>query len=152
MRQAKSVIDRLDRAIEDDTRFALGCERQAEIGQKAIKRPRSDQFSGIDQDEVVGKPGHFGKVMRHINRRNGKITAQRLDQGQDAVAAGVVDGRQRLVDQQQSWLRQKCPADGDPLALAPGEASRASLQQRLEAEPLDHLVESDRGLDRLRAP
>src|SRR6185437_10821217 len=69
---------------------------------------------------------------------------ERFEVGKDLLLRRAVEGRQRLVHQQQPRLREERAADGDALPLAAGEGERRAAEQVADAEQGDNVVETER--------
>ena len=81
--------------------------------------------------------------MADVDDRQVQFVLQLLDERQDLFLARLVEGRQRLIHQQQPGIGEQGPAQGDALLLAAGERPGPALQQILDAEQTDHLIEAD---------
>ena len=79
--------------------------------------------------------------MGDIQDRQPGMIAQAFQIGKDLVLAGLVQGRQRLVHQQQPGMGQDRPAKRDALALAPRQRGGAAGQQRTDAQHFGHAVQ-----------
>jgi hypothetical protein len=67
--------------------------------------------------------------MADIDHRYAGLVAQAHQIGQDLLLALLHRASQRLVQQQQSRLRQQRAAERDALALAAGQFSRTAIEQ-----------------------
>ena len=77
--------------------------------------------------------------------QQGLEIAQALKVGQDLGLAGLIECRQRFVQQQESGLHQQGATECHSLALAAGEFGRVTLQQMADPQQFDDMRTLGRG-------
>jgi hypothetical protein len=77
---------------------------------------------------VIGAPGDFRPRVRDVDGRQGVVHANAIEVWQDLCAMGLVDGRERLVEQQQRGLREQRSSQRHALLFAAGQSRRSSRQ------------------------
>ncbi len=68
-------------------------------------------------------------VVAHKNDGGPAVTGERAYHGGDLPTKGPVERRERFIEKQHPWSREKSPAQGYPLAFASGEKPRAPVEQ-----------------------
>ena len=115
---------RADRHRAADIARLGGHEPRVDAGAADQRRVRAllDQAALVEHEDPVGAD-HAGEPVREDERgaADHQAIERRLDQG---LALGV-DGRERLVEDQDRGVAQERPGDGDALALAAREAHAA---------------------------
>ena len=119
-RQPVGGIIGFDGGVEADRRLAGFQERQGGIALQCREWAGGEDAAGLHQHEMVRQALDFGHVVADIEDRERKAFMQSLQEGQDFVFRGAVEGRERLVHQQELRLREQSAADGDALAFAAG--------------------------------
>ena len=130
-------------AIERDRGVARDRQRQGRVALQFIERSGADHSALVHQHDLVGEALDFGDRVGDVDDRQRQPIAQPLEERQNLVLGRAVERRQRLVHQEELGLRQKRPADRDPLAFAAGKLGRSAVEQRCDAEEFDHFVEAD---------
>ena len=117
--------------------------RVAGIGERQDVEHRSHRgHAALGQDHHGGgEPRHLGDRMADIEDRHARAVAQALDVGQDLGAPLLVERGQRLVHQEQAWLREQGAADGDALLLAARQRVGPAFEEMADAQKLDHRAE-----------
>ena len=141
--EAIAAVVLFDDAVERDRGVARDRQRQGRIALQFTERSRADHSALVHQHDLVGEAFDLGDRVGDVDDRQRQPIAQPLEERQDLVLGRAVERRQRLVHQEQLGLRQQRPADRDPLALAAGKLARSAVEQRRDAEQLDHFVEGD---------
>jgi hypothetical protein len=70
----------------------------------------------MERDAALGPVGDIGVMRDHDY--GGPLAMQLLEQRQNLIASIAIKSAGRLVGQDQRWLIDKCPSDGDALLLA----------------------------------
>ncbi len=83
-----------------------------------------------------------------VQHRHLQLPVQSFEIGNDLRPARRVEGRERLVEQQETGAGEQRPADRDPLSLATGEVVRLPVEERPQAEPVDRLARLDPSVGR----
>ncbi len=78
--------------------------------------------------------------------------AEELEVGQGVLFAALIEGRERLVEQQQTGLREQGAAQRHPLPLAAGQRGGCAFEQGFEIQPAHHLLEAQPPLRERHAP
>ena len=141
--KAIAGVVRLDHAVEGDRRVARDRERQRRVALQFLERSGADHPALVDEHDLVGEALDLGDRVGDVDDRQREAIAQPLEERQDLVLGRPVERRQRLVHQEELGLRQERPSDRHPLALAAGKLARSAVEQRRDAEELDHFVEAD---------
>ena len=96
-------------------------------------RDLDDAAQVHDRDPVAQVP-HHGQVVRYQQQREPEVFAQVLQQVEDGGLHADVEGRHRLVGDEDVGAQREGPGDRHPLPLAAGELARVRGQVRL-AQP-----------------
>ena len=140
--EVESGIVTLDRGLDDGAGLGFSGQRdQVEPVEDARRRPHGGNLAVGEQHDRGSQPGDLGNGVADIDDRHPAFIAQALDVGQDLGLARLVEGRQRLVHQQQAGVGEQRPADGDALLLPAREPPRPPLQQTGDAQQIDHALE-----------
>src|SRR5213082_344932 len=86
------------------------------------------------------------------NHRDRELVTQRLEIGQDLLAARDVDRGERLIEQQQARLREQGAPESHALALASRELTRPAREQRRQSQERHDFIEADEPWCGARAP
>src|SRR4029077_20312747 len=60
--------------------------------------------------------------------------ANTAQEKEDAFAERLIDGRERLIEKEQSRPRHESPSDGNALALAAGQSRGRAIEQRAQLQ------------------
>ena len=102
-----------------------------------VPRPLLNHPAVVVHDDPLPERKDIGQVMRHDKHRNvPELLHLRQFLPQDA-AQGCIQGRERLVEQQQGGLHGQRPRQRHPLLLAAGELSRPVLGPCLQVETFE---------------
>ena len=115
--------------------------RQVGAGQGLAEGAAGHHPALVEQHQVVRQPGHLVGGMAHVDDGYRQLVVQAFEVGQDLQLALEVEGRQRLVHQQQARRGEQRPGDGHALALAAAEAVGAPVEQAADAQQPGDLVE-----------
>ena len=118
---------------------------RARIAQDLRRRPDGRDPPGPQRHDGGGQPRDLGAGMADIEDRHAGLVAQAFEIGQDLGLAGLVQGGQRLVRQDQARGGQQGAPDGHAAALSAGQGSGAAGQQRADAQHLHHAIQIGRG-------
>ncbi len=99
---------------------------QAHLVHRAVCR----HAAAIEQHQVRGEAQHLLELVAHVHHGDRQPIAQRLEVGQHLLAARGVERGERLIEQQQTRLRQQRAPERHALALAAGELARPPPEQR----------------------
>lgn len=121
-----------DPTLQHDTGVLAQADRQIEPRQGLLQRPARQHPAGLQHHQVVGQARDLVGGVADIEDGDGQALMQPLQVRQDLLLALVVQGGQGLVHQQDSRVDRERPGDADALALAAGQALRATLQQRAD--------------------
>jgi hypothetical protein len=140
-RQAVGLVVPLHPSLQ--RRAALVSIERGQVEPSEHVRGRADGRypAGLQHDDGRGEPRHFADGVRDVHDRHRRLVAQSLDVGQDLGLAGLVQGGQGLVHEEQAWMGQERPADRHPLLLPAGQPGRPALEEVADAEKRDHGVE-----------
>ncbi len=108
------------------------------------RRAVGEHGTGLHRDHGIGEAHDLGQRVADVYDEQPQFVAQPLDIGEDLLAAGGVERRERFVHEQQARLREQRPADRDALLLATRKPQRTAIEQVADAEQVDHRVEADR--------
>ena len=81
--------------------------------------------------------------MTDIDHRNIQILMQRLDIGQNLLLTVQIEGRQRLIHQQEPGADGQRAGDRHPLPLTAGELIGFSFEQVPDPQQFDGLLQRD---------
>ena len=115
---------------------ARSCIGDLDAGQHLDAAERGDAAAPEHHDLGRQLP-HFGGVVADIDHGNAGLVAQPHQIGQDLDLALLIQRAQRLVEQQQSRLRQQRAAERDALAFAARELAGPAIQQTADIEQVD---------------
>src|SRR4029077_5297129 len=151
--QAESAVVPADRRLDQDSGFGRYIWREyVRSSQHVGRRSRGHDSAVLKHHDGCRQPRDFWKRMRHIDDRHARLVSQAFDERQDLVLAAVVEGRKRLVHQQQARRREQGATDGNTLLFAARQAAGAAIQKLSDVEQVEYLVESDGALARRREP
>jgi hypothetical protein len=125
---------RCDAGFDDDAGIVGEGRRQVDAAQVRVERAAGDDLALVEQDQMVGQPGHFVRGVADVDDGNGQFAVQALQIGQDFQLALEVEGGQRLVHQQDFRRGEQGAGDGDALAFAAGKLARRAVEQVGDAE------------------
>ena len=116
-----------------------------------LVRALLDDLAVLEHDDQVGVADRREPVRDHERRAAGEQTPQRP---LDLALGADVDGRRRLVEDQDARVGKQRAGEGDELALAEREAEAALAELRVVAvlELADEAVRADRLARRPRSP
>ncbi|OIQ78794.1 hypothetical protein GALL_394900 [mine drainage metagenome] len=77
-----------------------------------------DDLAEIHDCDAVRHVLDDREIVADEEQREAELLLQVLQQVDDLRLDGDVEGRDRLVANDQFWLRRECPCDADTLALA----------------------------------
>jgi hypothetical protein len=80
-------------------------------------------------DQEIGHTRDLLHLVRHVKNGNLKTGAQGPDVRKQFLFAGLVQGCQGFVHEQQPGAAQQGPADGHPLFFPAGQPGRPAFQQ-----------------------
>ena len=109
-----------------DQHFRVGMLGRA---QHLPRLARLDDPPGLHHRDPIGDLGDHAEIMGDEQHAGAALALQVLDQPQDLRLGGDVEGRRRLVGDQQRGLQHQRHGDHDPLALAAGELMRIGVDQ-----------------------
>ena len=107
---------------------------QVQAGHHLAHRTRGHDPAAGEQHHGGREAGHLLQRMAHEQDRDAGLVAEPVEIGEDLGLAGLVQGGQRLVQQQQARAGQQRPADRHALPLAAREHAGPPLQQRADAQ------------------
>lgn len=102
----------------------------------------------IHHDETIGEQASFVEVVRHEHDGHSQRLAQIGNELVERAPVHLVNGRERLVEQQKPRLARQRPRHGNALLLPTGQPARPTLQQI--AVELNLCQPGFRGLEPLR--
>ena len=109
--------------------------------------PDFDDGAQIHDRHAVGDVAHHCQVVGNEQQREAKRTFQFTQQIDDLRLHGNVEGRDRLVADDELWTHDERPGDADALSLAAGEfVGVATPVVAREPHPLKHLLHFGVGL------
>ena len=120
-----------------------GRQGQVEAGHQIGRLPRRDHPPLLQDHHMVGQPGHLTGVVGDIERGDRHLVMQPFQVREDGLFGAMIQCREGFVHQQQPRTGEQCPADGHPLAFAPGEQARVPLKQRRQPQQSGGFVEAD---------
>ncbi len=88
-----------------------------------LDRPLLDDFTAIHDGDIVRDTAGYPKVVSHDHQRDTKVPTESLQQFKNADRQRGIEGADRLVTDQQAWLRCDCTRDRCALPLASREVS-----------------------------
>ena len=94
----------------------------------------------MDAHLEMGESNITYEDVERAAKENGRSVAETFEIRQDLVLARIVEGRKRLIHEQQLGRGQQRPANGHALLLAAREKARTTAEQMSDTEQLDHLV------------
>ena len=97
----------------------------ARVTEHRLAGPLLDDPAEVHDRHAVREVAHDGKVVGDEDDREAEAGAQVLEQAQDRRLDRDVEGRDRLVGDDDARLDRERPGDGDALALPTGELARA---------------------------
>ncbi|BBK33495.1 hypothetical protein STHU_41290 [Allostella humosa] len=152
-RQAEPVIDRFHPPLQHRARL-VGARQgfQVDAGQDLARRPRRQHAPARHQHDRAGEARHLVDRVADIEDRDARFVAQAFDVRQDLGLAGMVEGGQRLVHQEDARAGQQRPADRHPLALAARQPGRPAIQEMVDAEDRHHPVQAVAAVGRTGEP
>ena len=136
---AAAVVAEDSRVAEEQRRLGVG-RLAPDLGDRTLL----DDPAGPHHRHPVGD-GERLLVVVGDHQRGGAGRPQDVAQvGGQAFAQAGVEGRQRLVEQQQARLGGERPGQGDALALAAGEGRGQPVAVPRQADELEQLVDPRR--------
>src|ERR1051326_995965 len=104
-----------------------------------IDRSGSDSPPICDDAEFAGYAARERQLLFHQKHGQPFFFVQLQDNVADLVNNIWLDAFRRLIEDQQLWLEDKCPADRELLLLSAGKVA---------AMPVEHLLQHGKQLDR----
>src|SRR5690625_3406037 len=99
-----------------------------------------DDPAEIHHGHEVGYLADDGEIVGDEEIGQAEAVAQVLEQVDDTGLNGHVEGGDRLIEDQQLWVRHQRPGDADPLPLTSGELVRIAFGHRgVEPDEFEHL-------------
>src|SRR3546814_5438784 len=98
----------------------------AKAGQRRGLDPPSGLAGSIQRMHRPRQPFDFVGRMADVDDRQRSFVAYALEVGEQFVAAGLVEGRQRLVEQQDARLRQQAAAERHAVGFGGGQGGGAA--------------------------
>ncbi|ESR71714.1 hypothetical protein T266_08105 [Pseudomonas aeruginosa VRFPA05] len=95
-------------------------------GVEGLRVAALDDASGVHQDDAVGQGQRFFLIMGDEHRGQPQLLLDAADLFAQVLADARVEGRQRLVEQQQARARHQRAGQRHALALAAGELVRVA--------------------------
>ncbi len=77
--------------------------RDSVLLQHVPRRTRLDDNAAIEDDDSIREPARFVSIVGHIENRYCQLVAHALEIRQDPAAELEVNGRQRLIEQENVW-------------------------------------------------
>ena len=96
-----------------------------------------DDLAGVHDRDVVADVGDHAEVVADDDHRQAGVADQRPEQAEDLGLHGDVEGRGRLVGDQQLRLAGQRQGDADALRHAAGQLVRVALQHPLGVDDAD---------------
>ena len=136
------------RPFEPAARRALEQRGAGETGHERIDRRRHELgCSAVLQDvavhdhaDPVCQRGGVLEIVGDEDRRLGELAQQLVQLDPDRGLRVGVEGRQWLIEQEDTGLERQCARERDALALSAGEVTDASLRQVRDLEALEQVV------------
>ena len=113
--------------------------RMARVSENGRGGSGLDDLSGIHHQDPVAESRDDGQVVADEEHGQAKVTAQALDELQDLVLDGHVQGRGGLVAQQQLGVGGQCCGDDHPLPQPAGELVRPGSRPPLRVRYADRV-------------
>ena len=115
----------------------LDIERLGQIlgSQCVAQRTSGHNLSALEQHDMRNAGRNLLNMMSDKDRRWCVVILSELAEGVDqCLAAGEVQTRCRLVEQQELGIGHQCPSNLHPLTLALAECAERAIRQRINAE------------------
>ena len=141
--QMPRLVQIRDVAFQQNSGITLQPEGVVGARQGFPQWPLCHHPARFHHHDVIRQPGNLRGGMRDVDDRNRQGVAQPLEVRKDVLFAGKVQGRQRLVHQQQLRAGQQGPGNRDALAFTAGKARGHSGQVSLKTKPAHGMVEPD---------
>ena len=100
---------------------------------------RLDDAPVVVDDDPVGELVGLGQIVGHEDRGDAPVAQGPLQVVAELAAQRRVEGRERLVEQEQLRIHGERAPEGDALLLAPGQLARRAVLQPAQLEPRDDL-------------
>ena len=123
-RQVIVVVVGRDDGLDDDAGILGEGSRQVQPCQGLLERAAREHATAVHHHQMIGQARDLVRGVADVEHRDRQLVVQPLQVGQDLLLARDVQGGKRLVHQQHPRADRQGAGDGDPLALAAGEAIR----------------------------
>ena len=94
----------------------------------------------VDNDDVMREAGGFVEAVGNVKHRDIVLASDVLDEGEEFVAAALVEGSEGFVEEEELWIGEEGSGERDALAFAAGERVDVSVGERTYAGEFDNGV------------
>ena len=109
----------------------LGGGAPGDLGRRALLHDPAV----LEHEQPVGEHERLERVVGDEQARPGEVGEVPLELGLHVEAGARVEGRERLVEQQQRRVARQRPGQRDPLRLPPGQVGGPAARQIGQPEP-----------------
>ena len=135
--------------IEFSSASVVGVQRP---GEHVVNRPRFHDLAKVHDDDAVADVCDDPQVMRDHHERHAMLALEALEQVENLRLYGHVDGRGRLIRDQQPRIAGERAGDHRPLAHASAQLEAVPVDPPLRAGDADFAEQSDRPCARRPLP
>ena len=89
----------------------------------------------LEHEQPVGQDERLERVVGHQQARSGEVGEVPLELGLHLEAGARVEGRERLVEQQQGRIARQRPPERHPLGLPPGQVGGPAVREIGQPQP-----------------
>ena len=97
-------------------------------------------MAAYDDGDLVGEGECFVAVVSDVHGRNPEVGEEVLEDAAELFAGGLVQGGQRLVEEQQAGVGRERAGERDALLFAAAERAGAAVGVRADPEPVQELL------------